>query len=156
MTRARVSAPRDRCQTAAVPRLFAACIVLCCGCYTSHGIDDDAGVISSAVTMPCPGGMGGGSRRDCGFRLERVVTCVPGEAMTVACGCDGLGTCVGDPVLRLCAGADACRVDRSLANVDDVCGLCPSASTTCPEEGRVTVLTAPYGTGAYTCSVGIR
>jgi hypothetical protein len=126
------------------------------GCYASHGAFDDAGGISSAVTMPCPGGAGAGSRRDCGFRVERVETCTPGRTMTVGCGCEGLGSCTGDPVLRLCAGADACRVAAALANVDDDCGLCPSAVIRCPEEGRFTILTAPFGSGAYTCSVAVR
>lgn len=126
------------------------------GCYAAHGLEDDAGGISSTVTMPCTGTMPGGPRRDCGFRVERVETCVPGRSVTVACGCGGLGTCVGDPVLRICAGTDACRVASALENVDDVCGLCPSATVTCPPAGRLTILTAPYSGGSYTCSVGVR
>jgi hypothetical protein len=124
------------------------------GCYASHDPLGDGGV--SVVTSACVDGSGG-SRRDCGFRIERTEFCRPGFEQTVGCGCAGLGSCDGDPVLRICAGNAACTVEESLDNVDDRCGLCPSSTFSCPPEGRYTILTAPYGVGgSYACRVEAR
>lgn len=130
---------------------------LTCGCYASHGPDDDGGgiVTTSPVTEPCitPGG---GSRRDCGFRVERVVSCRSGTPQVVGCGCEGLGRCSGDPVLRICDRTRACRVDEAIDNVDDRCGLCPSVDFLCPPSGQYTILSAPFGGSPYSCEVEVR
>lgn len=126
------------------------------GCYESHDVSGDSSVVRpSPVTMPCSSGMMTGSRRDCGFRVESTQSCTPGRMISVGCGCGDLGSCTGDAVLRICRGETACRVDESLTNVDDSCGLCPLTMFVCPSEGRYTILSAPYST-TYTCTIGIR
>lgn len=130
-------------------------ITLASGCYAAHDIYGDSGIISSSVTEPC-GATGGGSRRDCGFRVERVVSCRSGVAQVVGCGCDGLGSCSGDPVLRICDGTSACRVADAIGNVDDTCSLCPRVDFPCPPSGQYTILSAPYSSGSYGCEVGVR
>lgn len=91
-----------------------------------------------------------GCRPERGVALEE---CVPGETLIVACaeGC-GLGSCSGDPVLRVCDGAlgtSACRasMDRSeYLEVDDTScgGLCPRVRVTCPASGSVAITTRGY------------
>jgi hypothetical protein len=129
-------------------------IALATGCYAAHDIFGDSG-ISSPVTEPCAM-PGSGSRRDCGFRVERIVSCRRGDPQIVGCGCDGLGGCSGDPVIRICEGTSACRVDAAIDNVDDTCGLCPRVDFECPPSGQYTILSAPFGSSSYRCDVEVR
>lgn len=136
-------------------RLACLALALASGCYASHDPLGDSGIVGGPVIGPCftPGG---GSRRDCGFRVERVVTCRAGSMQAVGCGCDGLGSCSGDPVLRICEGTTACWASESIDNVDDRCGLCPSVDFECPPSGQYTILSAPYGGDSYRCEVEVR
>lgn len=132
-------------------------LVLVAGCYQQHGtvLGADASIPPSAVTMPCSGG-GGGSSRDCGWRVETSRTCTPGARLRAGCGCEGLGSCTGDPMIRVCSGFLACSSAAALVSVDDSCGLCPVANFVCPPEGRIAVLTAPFSAGGtYSCTVEV-
>lgn len=137
----------------ALRTLLASTLVVASGCYAAHDPYGDAGI--SPVTEPCPTSMSG-SRRDCDFRVERVVTCRTGVMQAVGCGCEGLGSCSGDPVLRICEGSGACLVSEAIDNVDDRCGLCPSVDFECPPSGLYTILSAPFGSSSYRCDVEVR
>jgi hypothetical protein len=111
---------------------------------------------------------------DCGFRLATTYTCTPGATVTFgctggsdagACGFNG-GVCVGDPVLRVCAGNTttgctfASRIQPQNPGSgtqpadDDACGLCPWARVLCPSAGSVTVFTRAYDISApATCTI---
>jgi hypothetical protein len=100
-----------------------------------------------------------GCRR--GGRGDAVESCVPGETLVVACaaGC-GLGSCIGDPVLRVCdgtLGTEGCRSETDstmFVSVDDTAcgGLCPRLRVTCPPSGTVAVTHRPLGSGDYECN----
>lgn len=89
------------------------------------------------------------------------VTCTPGEVIEVGCaqGC-GIGSCEGDPTLRLCDGTlspDACSAltDTSMyVQVDDSScgGLCADARVTCPASGLVTVVPGAVGGSRTVCN----
>jgi hypothetical protein len=100
-----------------------------------------------------------GAWRNCGFTPEATArTCTPGEELYVGCGMAcGLGTCVDDPVLRVCEGDGACGARAALASDDDSCGnYCPRARITCPASGTFTVLTGNFDPAvAYTCEVAV-
>ncbi len=108
-----------------------------------------------AVTEPCAAHTDG-ETRDCGWTDVGNYACTPGAPITSACsgGCDG--TCAGDPVMRVCDGADnPCYSYLALGSDDDSCGTtnCPVVSVTCPAGGVVTVLTASWKSadGPATC-----
>jgi hypothetical protein len=98
-----------------------------------------------------------GEYRDCGWELDGSRTCNPGEPVAVGCAAQcQLGSCEGDPVLRVCEGEDnACPAVRALGNADNACGgQCPVVNFTCPQSGRYTVLRgASEPEGAYACEV---
>lgn len=108
-----------------------------------------------AVTEACAGS-GTTEARDCGWQVAGNYTCTPGEPVDVGCT-DGCGdACVGDPVMRVCEGADnPCFSWQALGNDDDACGTthCPVVPITCPAGGVVTVLTASWraSDGPATC-----
>lgn len=87
------------------------------------------------------------------------VACTPGVTIQVACGAGcGLGTCTGDPVLRICDGSvgvrECARGDGiQLGFNDDGCGsLCPGTTVVCPPGGSITVSHRPFSSGAsYRC-----
>ncbi|MDQ3032460.1 MAG: hypothetical protein M3Y87_08600 [Myxococcota bacterium] len=96
--------------------------------------------------------LGCGRGRDPG-----TIECTPGEALLVGCSSAcGVGSCSGDPVLRVCDGsidsracADALAI---LGESDDSCEtLCPSTRVVCPASGRITVVHRAFREGAYTC-----
>ncbi|MBK8170273.1 MAG: hypothetical protein IPK60_07985 [Sandaracinaceae bacterium] len=97
-----------------------------------------------------------GLGRECGWVVASNGACVAGTTLQVGCGarCD-LGTCSGDPIMRVCAGSAACGAREALRWDDDTCGRqCPSTSFTCPESGTYTVMTAPYRSAdSYSCIV---
>jgi hypothetical protein len=88
--------------------------------------------------------------RECGWGFTpgfQGATCVPGEVVTIGCGCNIPGSCGGDPMLRVCKGSEACGSQSSLAFVDDTCGLCPQVEFICPETGIYSVLSGPFSSG---------
>ncbi len=93
--------------------------------------------------------------RNCGFSIPQGmqgVACTPGASVTVGCGCPNLGSCAGDPVMRICAGDEPCLSAQALSNADDSCGACPQTTFVCPESGAYTVLAGAYDPGqAYAC-----
>ncbi len=101
----------------------------------------------------CDQGRGSGEE-DCGWTNVGSYSCTPGA--TIHAGCNqacNIGTCTGDPVLRVCAGDVPCRGIEAIAENDDAeCGIaaaceaggcCPETAVVCPPSGRITVLTAP-------------
>jgi hypothetical protein len=90
-----------------------------------------------------------GVARACGLSVMGVGTCAPGGAVHLGGGGCGLGSCTGDPVVRVCAGAQPCEDAARLAATDDACGTrCPDVTFTCPSTGTYTVLAGPYQSGA--------
>lgn len=91
-------------------------------------------------------------------RGGETVPCPAGEPIWIGCNSScGLGSCWGDPAIRVCDGEVAvpsCTEDRAIAIADDSVGICPSACpvarTRCPASGRVTV-TVQRGRGDYAC-----
>ncbi len=88
--------------------------------------------------------------------------CTPGEVIEAGCGCNGYGSCSGDPVLIACDGtfSPAQCLDRessgSLARNDDTsgCGLCSYVAVTCPPSGSVTLVSRAFRDGSsYRCSI---
>ena len=127
--------------------------------YTNNSADANYTVIDPAempaVTEACSG-TGEGDSRDCGWTLAGNFTCTPGEPVDVACSGACEGTCVGDPVMRVCDGADnPCFSYQALGSADDTCDKCPVVPVTCPAGGVVTVLTGEWSTddGLATCDV---
>jgi hypothetical protein len=102
-----------------------------------------------------------GLHRECGWTHAGMFACTPGAKFRAGCaaGC-GLGTCTGDPILRVCDAADPdgnCTAVENIADDDDSScgGQCPHIfNADCPAGGSVDVFTAPYALGdAYTCVV---
>jgi hypothetical protein len=132
--------------------------------YTNNSIDVPVTITPDVPPVPgdplsaCNGGAQGPGR-DCGWVIaagQQGVACTPGESVTLGCGCDGVGTCAADPVLRVCDGTEACIAASALASVDDTCGYCPQTAFVCPPSGVYTVLTGAFAPGAaYTCEVGV-
>ena len=107
-----------------------------------------------------------GTARECGWTAAATFSCTPGEIGRVGCSSAcGLGTCTGNPMLRVC---DADRPDGNCTHptaVDpfepgggesnDFAGPCPcDLSVTCPPSGSIQVFTAPFRDGEpYTCDV---
>src|SRR5690606_35904781 len=61
----------------------------------------------------------GGALRECGWAFApglQGVSCTPGELLTVGRGCNPAGSCGGDPMLRVCAGSEACGAQAALAS----------------------------------------
>ncbi len=111
-------------------------------------------------TVPCDVGADGLGRL-CGWTVAADdAECLPGFEYRVGCNPEGCGigeACGGDPMVRVCEGGTPCLPHQALGANDDACGSqCPVARFTCPESGRYTVLTAPYGDGdGYRCDVGL-
>ena len=81
----------------------------------------------------------------CSSRNIGTTACTPGEEITIACGCEGLGECDGNPVLRVCDGTlleESCDFRAALAESDDApgCGSCPLVRATCPASGSLLVV----------------
>jgi hypothetical protein len=126
----------------------------------------------STPTEPCPDGIApsasNGLARECGWTHAGTFPCTPGELNRVGCASAcGLGTCTGDPVLRIC---DAARPDGNCSHPaaadmsepgggesNDFSGPCPcELSVTCPPSGELDVFHAPRVVGAdYTCDIAI-
>lgn len=124
----------------------ATCTRDCGACMHTGGLMD-----------PCGPGVMQGPDRDCGWRPGVVLSCAPNRATMVGCtagaGMGSLcqpsyGACVGDPVLRVCAGTAPCNAAAAMrplsGSFDDQCGTCPSGYVTCPASGQIYVMTGDY------------
>jgi hypothetical protein len=119
-------------------------------------------------TEPCPLDLDvrgtDGQNRECGWSSAGTFACTPGETLFVGCaaGCgDGIGSCTGDPMIRVCDAARSdgnCSFPAALGNNDDggCDGHCPLASAVCPESGELAVFSAPFSAGdPFSCDVAI-
>lgn len=108
----------------------------------------------AASTQPCQVPEQG-LHRSCGFKLEHVGQCQPGQQVQVgaggvppgaACGTQPLGqTLAGTALLRVCSGLHACNEATALAQSDGTCGtFLPAVAFTCPVSGSFSVLSASY------------
>ena len=102
-----------------------------------------------------------GIARDCGWIEEGRRDCTPYATITLGCnpGCaPAIGTCEGNPMIRVCAGDSLCDHRHTIAENDDNCGtLCAAVSFRCPAAGRYTVMTGPHASGsASACPVTVR
>jgi len=99
-----------------------------------------------------------GPTRDCGWSLDPMShTCTAGSMVRIGCGAGcGLGSCSGDPVMRICESG-ACSGRDSLGFDDDSCGsYCPVLTFTCPESGMYSVMTGSWEPGTiYGCTPGV-
>ncbi|WP_224360995.1 hypothetical protein [Hyalangium versicolor] len=104
----------------------------------------------TASTQPCSSPRQG-VHRDCGFQLEHIGSCQPGQPVHLGaggvppgrgCGTAPLGqTLAGTSVLRVCEGLHACDDAQALAQSEGTCGTSqPAVSFTCPEEGSFSVM----------------
>ena len=111
--------------------------------------------------VPCPGVdnplQGSNDYRECGWSQAAPLaggSCTPGESIGVACN-----DCVNSPVLRICAGDEACTSLGALSNGfayggDDPDAPCISTFARCPGIGRYNVLVASAITSEEaSCSV---
>lgn len=122
----------------------------------------------STPTEACPAGVdphsADGLHRECGWTFAGNFACTPGQTFNVGCvsaGICNLGSCTGDPMMRVC---DPDRPDGNCSSIgklsenDDGCGSqCPFINNAiCPDGGSVDVYHAPHTVGdAYTCDVQI-
>ncbi len=129
---------------------------------------DDAAL--ATPTEPCPDDIdpsaSTGTARECGWTAGPTFSCTPGEVGRVGCSSScGLGTCTGNPMLRVC---DAERADGNCTHPaaadplepgggesNDFAGPCPcDLSVTCPPSGQIQVFTAPFRDGdPYSCDL---
>lgn len=107
---------------------------------------------------------------ECGWVLAANYSCTPNTSVTLGCtvgaeaGTCGasVGTCNGDPMIRVCPGSTPCmmagRIPSSSTtgyNEDDACGRCPLVRVVCPSSGSMSVYRRSYTVGsASTCTVG--
>jgi hypothetical protein len=128
----------------------------------------DAGIMSMDPTLACPSALTG-VNRNCGWQVEGAArTCTPGAMVTVGCnqGCmPPLGSCAGDPMIRICPGSMPCTDLTAVTTNDDSCPpadggptrLCSMAPFVCPASGRYLVMTGAYAAGgAYECHLETR
>jgi hypothetical protein len=113
-----------------------------------------------------PAGDSSGQGRECGWTDGGTFTCTPGQQVHVGCaaGCGNLGSCTGDPMLRICDPGDEadggteppCTADHAVAQNDDCSNStnCSAVSFVCPASGHYQALWAPYNTSeAATCTL---
>jgi hypothetical protein len=129
------------------------------------GLTDSGG--STNIAQTCTSASQG-LQAQCGWRFARAITCAPGSSVLVGCtgGADAgtascgtrIGSCTGDPMMRVCPGAGQCTTGLAVTGTgnadDDGCGLCPLGRFSCPAAGSVTVYERAYNntTGA-TCTI---
>ena len=143
-----------------------------CGAVDSGVVD--TGVPGNITTTCAAATMGLGA--ECGWSYAATYACSVGSYITI--GCTGgtaadagtcaaarVGTCTGDPMIRVCAGSGTqcsgvSRIQTVVATgygEDDACSgfTCPLGRFLCPSSGAVTVYQRPYATGGFsTCTVG--
>ena len=119
----------------------------------------------SQPTEPCPATIprraSAGEHRECGWVQAGTFACEPGRVVRIGCAsaCNGLGTCTGNPIMRVCDSARPdgnCSYAATLATSDNACeSSCPRVKDLfCPASGSVHVYTAPYYVGdPYTCEL---
>ncbi|WP_240357065.1 MULTISPECIES: hypothetical protein [Myxococcus] len=102
--------------------------------------------------LPCDRS-GSGLNEECGWVGEGVGSCAAGTQVTVGGGAPRPGTCTGAlgsgsgrRVLRVCKELYGCEASRALAAAEknDCGGDAPSATFTCPRNGKYSVMSAPY------------
>jgi hypothetical protein len=150
------------------------------GCSATAGTwvrsTSSCGGTTADPTVACAGTYSG-TARECSWRRAGTYTCTPGRSYTVGCNnlagtstlCSAtLGSCTGDPVMRVCSGSATCSETTALSSADDTCGTvpagasvgrCPVVSVVCPTSGQITVLTGNYSdaaSGAGTCTPSLR
>ncbi len=148
------------------------------GCSSTAGTwvrsTTSCGGTGTGVTATCTTASAG-TARDCGWRTSGTFTCTPGRVITVGCNSTAdstnplcastIGSCVGDPVLRVCPGSTPCTSATALVpsagDADDECSTCPLVQVTCPTSGQINVLTGDYNTSSTstqhgTCSPSVR
>jgi len=117
-------------------------------------------------TRPCAGGTYSGTARECSWLPGRAFSCTPGRNLTVGCNsttgtgtlCTStIGSCTGDPIIRVCSGSAPCSNAAELTSADDTCGTCPVATVVCPPSGSIYVMTGNFSTTRTgTCSPIVR
>ncbi len=122
--------------------------------YDNNTIEVPVHIAADVVPVPgdplsaCDGRVSG-QHRECGWTVSPALhgaTCTPGATITAGCGCasGAGGSCLGDPILRVCEGGEACTEGHALVNVDDTCGRCPQGNFVCPASGVYTVMIGTY------------
>lgn len=90
--------------------------------------------------------------RECGWQSARTFDCTPGGVFRIgcnqSCGNFSLGSCTGDPMMRVCDASQPdgnCTHPSAVAADDDSCqNACPLENDIpCPDSGRVEVFVAP-------------
>jgi lysyl oxidase len=98
-----------------------------------------------------------GPQRECGWDFApgfEGAKCVPGELVTMGCGCSDAASCSGDPMLRVCKSVEACGAETALGFSDDTCGLCPQLEFTCPDSGVFSLLSGAFSSDLpFACEV---
>jgi hypothetical protein len=109
------------------------------------------------LAVICAGSIVGCRRSDARYEL-----CTPGDRLLIGCTINVGERCTGDPTLAVCEDSiapEACeRTSPSpplLAGVDDVDGLCPEVTVTCPASGRIGINPDPYGSRSYVCRFAV-
>jgi len=103
-----------------------------------------------------------GSHRECGWTLQQTFDCTPGRELRVGCStCNGIGSCTGDPMIRVCDPAHPggnCTEPGALGYNDDSCSECPRVKDIdCPASGQVAVYVGAAELGQdYGCNLEIR
>ncbi len=100
-------------------------------------------VAATDLSRACGTAEAPGLDASCGWSLDHSTTCTPGEHVEVGCSAAcGLGSCTGDPLLRICPGTDSsCLRSAALSRSDGCNSPCPKSSFTCPPGGAYTVWT---------------
>ncbi len=119
-------------------------------------------------TEDCPAGVDNhsadGLHRECGWTFAGNFPCTPGQTVDIGCvdgGLCNLGSCTGDPMMRVCDPARPdgnCSFVGMLKDNDDGCGSeCPYINNAiCPDGGSIDVFHAPFTVGdPYTCNVQV-
>jgi hypothetical protein len=112
-------------------------------------------------TEACPSGIdvrAATPNRECGWSLVSTQSCTPGASIRVGCAAAcGLGSCTGDPMLRICDADRAdgnCSYPAAIGIGDDACGSnCPLIpDSVCPGSGSIAIYAAPWTINdAFTC-----
>lgn len=96
------------------------------------------------------------ARRDCGWTVDALGRCTPGQTVRLGAGGQAPDTCTDAPlgatlsgraVLRVCEGLAGCdgHAERLLAWSEGSCGEeAPSVAFTCPASGGFNVMLAPW------------
>jgi hypothetical protein len=92
--------------------------------------------------------------RECGWESSETFACTPGNPVRVgcnqSCGSFSLGSCSGDPMMRVCdADGGNCSYPAAIGASDNACqSSCPIANDIlCPASGMVEVFVAPKTPG---------